>query len=296
MTSENNAWWRNCGHLTEEMIEIDKIIEGHSLPADIISIRWMITKLEMCHHKAERWVQHIIEAIGTESLPVQEYRTKPDEWGEAQQLWQNCVAVLIAWCAGCPADAIPIHEIDAVELVKLLGERTPLKEWLAQRVIARIAEYTAHPRNYKYQSLKYVPMAEHPEYYSEHSDYWQFAMTAAIHDTKDGQPSEIALATAIDMLLPCHWNFLSNLKLVLGAIGGNYNPSHSFKVCDRNIQEAPIRERMKVISHTLCTFANLSEPGEGDDLDIYETIGKPTVYKIWLASSLVKTIRIQLKF
>ena len=58
--------WANCGvDADEEMREIDRLEDELSpLPEPIPRIRKLISTLELCHHKAERWVTNIIEAIG----------------------------------------------------------------------------------------------------------------------------------------------------------------------------------------------------------------------------------------
>ena len=59
--------WANCGveAADEEMREIDRLEDELSpLPENITRIRKLVSALELCHHKAERWVTNIIEAIG----------------------------------------------------------------------------------------------------------------------------------------------------------------------------------------------------------------------------------------
>jgi hypothetical protein len=47
------------------MREIDRLEDELSpLPENITRVRKLISTLECCHHKAERWVTNIIEAIG----------------------------------------------------------------------------------------------------------------------------------------------------------------------------------------------------------------------------------------
>ena len=58
--------WANCGvEADEEMREIDRLEDELSpLPENVTRISKLISTLELCHHKAERWVTNIIEAIG----------------------------------------------------------------------------------------------------------------------------------------------------------------------------------------------------------------------------------------
>ena len=50
--------------------------------------------------------------------------------------------------------------------------------------------------------------AECPEYYREHEDFWKQTMQMRIHDTVNGEASDISLAVAIDLMFPCNWNFV----------------------------------------------------------------------------------------
>jgi hypothetical protein len=67
MTTSCRLWWRNCAlEPDSEILAIDKM-EDHIAPiaANVSKIRELISSLELCHHKAERWISNIIEAIGT---------------------------------------------------------------------------------------------------------------------------------------------------------------------------------------------------------------------------------------
>ena len=65
MTSR--SWWRNCAQEPDsEMLQIDRMEDDLApIAPDVLRIRELISTLEMCHHKAERWVDNIIEAIAT---------------------------------------------------------------------------------------------------------------------------------------------------------------------------------------------------------------------------------------
>ena len=105
---------------------------------------------------------------------------------------------------------------------------------------------------------------------------------------------ELSLAIAIDMLMPCHWNFVENLEIVLGAIGGDLRPVTPFSACGRNIHLSPVRPRMKRVCRTLEAFCGGGEQGEQVDSRILALLGEPTEVKKWLSASLDKTIRLQL--
>ena len=66
MTTSCRSWWRNCAlEADSEILAIDRM-EDHIAPiaANVSEIRELISSLELGHHKAERWVGNIIEAIG----------------------------------------------------------------------------------------------------------------------------------------------------------------------------------------------------------------------------------------
>jgi hypothetical protein len=130
------------------------------------------------------------------------------------------------------------------------------------------------------------------EHYRDHEDSWERTVRTIIHDTVNGDEAELSLGLAIDMLWPCHWRFVENLRIVLGAIGGRLRPDQSFAACGRNINPLPIRRRMEVVSKTLKVFCGT--PGSEVDEGLLAVLGKPTEIKKWLASSLDKTIRLQL--
>jgi hypothetical protein len=96
------------------------------------------------------------------------------------------------------------------------------------------------------------------------------------------------------MLWPCHWRFVENLQIVLGAIGGRLNPGRPFAACARNIAQLPIRRRMETVANSLRVFHGGSASNEEADRNVLAVLGEPTEAKRWLAASLEKTIRLQL--
>ncbi len=102
------------------------------------------------------------------------------------------------------------------------------------------------------------------------------------------------MGLAIDLLMPCHWRFVENLRIVLEAIGGKLNPDQPFTACARNIALTPIRARMEVVSNSLKVFCGGAESGQEVDRDVLAVLGEPTEVRKWLAASLDKTIRLQL--
>jgi hypothetical protein len=95
-------------------------------------------------------------------------------------------------------------------------------------------------------------------------------------------------------MFPCNWNFVDNLGIVLGAIGGELHPAQPLAICARNIRHAPIRERMQTVSRTL-QYSLQNQPSENDvDAALLELLGDVTAPQRWLVASLDKTIRLQL--
>ena len=95
-------------------------------------------------------------------------------------------------------------------------------------------------------------------------------------------------------MFPCNWNFVDNLDIVLGAIGGELHTAQPLAVCARNIRHAPIRERMQTVCRTL-QYSLQNQRSENDvDSTLLELLGDITDSQRWLVASLDKTIRLQL--
>jgi hypothetical protein len=297
MAGKMRDWWRNCDveQDDEEVRAIDAIEDSIApLDEETKRIRRLITSLESCHHKAARWVELIIEAIGKGRTTKGAGTRPPGKREPIEQVWQNCAAALVAWCAGCPAEAIglDVGGIPARELIAHVGERTPLKEWQVGRIVDKVREYIVWPRAYEDPTFGYAAIVEHPELYEEHADFRDATMQTIIHDTVDGEPAEISLAAAIDHLQPCNWNLLENLVIVLRAIGGHLLPEMPFAAHARNIKLTPIRDSMKLVADTLRAFCGGT--ASGVDAGVLRVLGDRTPVKQWLAASLGKTIRLQL--
>jgi hypothetical protein len=310
MTQTCRPCWRNCAlYADEEIIAIDGMEDRIApIAANLRKIRELITGLELCHHKADRWVYNIIEAIGTGETTKGLGTRSPSRQHPSETVWQNACAALSAWSAGCPAKKIDlfVDTIPASQFLICLGERSPLKEWQVQRVIEKTRSMVNWPWSCDDPAAQYVWLLvsvsdydftylnQCPEYYKEHEGFWQTTVHTMIHDTANGGQVELSLALAIDMLWPCHWNFINNLQVVLEAIGGRLNPDKPFSACGRNITLVPIRGQMEIISNTLKVFCGTLESAQEVDSDLLALLGKPTQEKRWLAVSLDKTITLQL--
>lgn len=304
------SWWRNCALETDaEITAIDRM-EDRIAPigAKASRIRELISSLELCHHKAERWVENIIEAIGAGETQKGLGTRRPGQLHPAETVWLNACAALSAWCAGCPSPKVDgaIGAVPVSRLLACLGERSPLKEWQVQRVIERIRSVVHWPQSLDDPSARYqwillsggeyesAYVKQCPKHYEEHEDFWRRTVGTLIHDTENDHKADLSLGLAIDMLWPCHWNFPDNLQIVLEAIGGRLNPERAFAACGRNIHLLPIRDRMERVCNTLRVFCGEVESPQTEDSALLALLGEPTEVKQWLAASLDKTIRLQL--
>ena len=263
------------------------------IDANITKIRELISSLELCHHKADRWVYNIIEAIGTGETTKGLGTRLPNKQYPSETIWQNTCAALSAWCAGCPSTKVElsIDTIPASQLLACLGESSPLKEWQVQRVIEKIRSYIHWPWSSDDPAAQYAWLLfstgkydfsylnQCPEYYKEHEDFWWTTVRTFIHDTENGEEADLSLAIAIDMLWPCHWKFVENLQIVLEAISGQLNPDKPFAACGRNITLVPVRRRMETISNTLKVFCGAPKSDQEVDRDLLVLLGKPTEEK-----------------
>lgn len=216
-------------------------------------IQKLISDLELCHHKAERHVELIIQAIG-EGHTTKGYQALESERKHpSTRMWQNAIDILSAWGSGDISrikDA-KVGSYSAEELVGLLGERTKLKEWQVQQVVSKLKAASR-----MYPGFEYPEMIEYPERYKNCRHFRNQTVETKISDLKDGEKAEISLGTAIDHLEPCNWNFPENLVLVLGAINGDLSPKKPFAAHGRNIRINPISERMRTIANTLRAFCD----------------------------------------
>ena len=311
MAESIRVWWRNCNPgMDDDLLAIDELEDKISpIPPNIVKIRNLISTLELCHHKAERWINNIIEAIGTgqTSKGLGTRSTKAEH--PVEYLWQSAGDTLCAWSAGCPADSLKmkIGEIPASRLMSGVGERSPLKEWQVRRIAERIHSFIRRPQTSEDIVQHYLwlqvsgdaytagTLQECPEYFKDHADFWQTTVETQIQNKINDKIEPLSLASAIDLLMPCNWNFLENLEILLGAVGGNLTPSEPFFACSFGIKYVPIRERLLVVAGTLHSFCGASIPEQAVDPGILAQLGEPTSEKKWLAASLAKTIQLQLE-
>ncbi|MBN2476095.1 MAG: hypothetical protein JXB62_15900 [Pirellulales bacterium] len=310
MAPSCRSWWVNCaGESDEEIARIDAMEDRITpVPPGVSSVRQLISTLELCHHKSQRWVANILEAIAAGQTNKGLGTRSAGRGHSAERVWQNACAALSAWCAGRPAGSLEplIDTVPASEMLARVGTRSPLKQWQVQRVADKIRSQIHWPQPLDDPAAQYTWLllggGEYellyrdrcPEQYAEHEDFWLATVRTLIHDTDDGQAAKLSLALAIDMLWPCHWRFVENLQIVLDAIGGYLEAAEPFAACGRNIGLVPTRAWLETVCHTLRVF--FGDPPSSRDVDpqILAVLAEPTEVKRWLAASLEKTIRLQL--
>ena len=141
-------WWKNCGidhEADSEVLAIDSLEDQIApIAANVSKIRELIGSLEMCHHKAEKWVNNIIEAIAFGETGKGLGTRTPGQFHPTEIISKNACAALSAWVAGCPCGSIDLNigTVSASRFLDCLGERSPLKEWQIQRVIEKIRSWT----------------------------------------------------------------------------------------------------------------------------------------------------------
>jgi len=120
-------WWNNCGIDQEADSEIVAInsLEDQIAPiaANVSKIRELIGSLEMCHHKAEKWVSNILEAIATGKTSKGLGTRTPGQVHPTEVVSKNACGALSAWVAGCPSTSIDltIGTIPASRILACLG-------------------------------------------------------------------------------------------------------------------------------------------------------------------------------
>ncbi len=305
MAEDARECWVNCCNLKDEKflsdderIAIDKMQDAlEPLDDQTTKIRQLITRFESCYHEADKEAVLIINAIGAGRCPA-ESNERP---AQRKKELQNSRDILSAWCQqkSLKSMNLEVNGISADQLVSLLGKRTSLKEWQVQRVVDKITQALDPDMTYCNLALGVGDYGQPVEnqlvrHYKDSLDFLQQTKQTIIHDTVNGQKAEISLAMAIDLLMPCHWDFVGSLVAVLKAINGDLHPAKPLTCCSRNIGLSPLCDRLIVISNTLNALWRDAEIPQNADRDIPALLGPQTTAKCWLAASLDKTIRLQL--
>jgi hypothetical protein len=190
--------------------------------------------------------------------------------------------------------------IRADELPALIGQAAPLKVWQVRRIVDKVTAALDSSRPYHNLVLNVDGYGEPgttpaAEYYKDDAAFLEQTRKTFIQDTVEGRPARISLAMAIDLLMPCHWDFVGGLVTILKAIGGDLHPQRPYACCSRNLQMSPLCEKLKTISETLRVFCAGEKPTGSVDSKVPASLGAATPAKRWLAASLDKTIRLQLQ-
>jgi len=298
-TREPRPCWQNCSGADDEEVHRIDAMEDSLAPLDepTIQIRRLITLFEACYHEADREAEFIAGAIGLGYCPERSNERPPQRKKELE----NACDILSTWCRNPAAHALDrdLGVIRARELLNLLGEPTPLKVWQVERLVDRVRHALDPDHPYHNLALNVGDYGEPgtgnlEEHYRDSQAFWQRTRETLIHDTVDGRESRISLAFAIDLLMPCGWDFVESLATILKAIGGDLHPHRPLACCARNVRLSPLCDRLRIISRTLNVFWR-GGTGAGDiDRPVLASLGAPTSVKRWLAASLDKTIRLHL--
>jgi hypothetical protein len=305
MSDNLRPCWMNCcgpddkSFLDDEEHLAINAMEDSIVPLDdqTVAVRGIITRFEACYHEADKEAEYIIKSIAAGYCLDQSKERSPERKKELE----NTRRLLLMWCKNPAIKDIDINVggIPAEKLLNFTGKASPLKIWQVERIVDRISQvldpnYTNH--NLVLDLGDYGEPGAKPagEHYKDNAVFLEQTKEAIIHDTADGHPSGVSLAYAIDLFMPCHWDFVGSLVTILKAIGGDLHPERPFACCMRNIYLSPLCERLMIISNTLGAFWKGEKTNQNIDCDLITSLGKATPVKRWLAASLDKTIRLHL--
>jgi len=305
-TSTNlKSWWLNCYGPDDKSFLRDKelmaidAMEDSIAPLDVQTtrIRKLITRFEACYHEADKEAERIVKAIATGRCPKESHARPPKRKKELQ----NARRILSRWCKNPAIKVMNINvgDISAEQLFSFIGKPSPLKIWQVQRVVDKVTEALEPSKRYHRLALDlgdYGEPGAKPagQCYKNDLTFLEQTKKTIIHDTVDGRKSKVSLAMAIDLLMPCHWDFVGGLVIILKAIGGDLHPDRPYACCARNIKLSPLCNRLRTISNTLRAFGKGRKTAKIIDRDILASLGEETPVKRWLAASLDKTIRLHL--
>lgn len=305
MSKSVRSCWSNCygpddnRFLNDRELQAIDALEDSISPLDdqTVAIRQLITRFEACYHEADKEAERIIKALCAGRC-LKESNARPPK---RKKELQNSRRILSRWCKNPTIKGmnLDVGGIPADELVGFIGKPTPLKVWQVERIVDKVSQALDPNRPYHRMALDLADSGEpgtYPagKYYQDSSAFLEQTKRTIIHDTVDGRKSEVSLAMAIDLLMPCHWGFVGGVVIILKAISGDLHPDKPFACCARNIKLSPLCDRLKIISNTLGAFWKGKKTIKNVDRDILASLGKATPAKCWLAASLDKTIRLHL--
>ncbi len=292
--------WQNCAaELDNGILAIDKMEDGLApLDKHATGIRQLITGFEACYHEADKEAERIAKAVGAGRCPKQSNARPPKRKNELQ----NSHSILSSWCEN-PATKgtkLDVGGISAEQLLGFIGRPSPLKIWQVQRVVDKVSQALDPSSVYHNMASElgdYGEPGAHPvgEHYKDAAEFLEQTKEIIIQDTVDGREAKMSLAMAIDMLEPCNWDFVGSIVTLLKAIGGELRPERPYVCHQRNLKLSPLCDRLVTISNTLVVFWKGERTTKDIDRDVLASLGAVTPIKRWLASSLDKTIRLQLE-
>jgi hypothetical protein len=294
------SWWRNCAEEADnEITAIDKMVEAiEPLDEQTTKIRGLITGFEACYHEADIEAERIVKAIGCGQCPEESNERPPQRKKELE----DCYRILSGWCedTAVKVNDLEFGGISAEKLLSYIGEASPLKVWQVERIVDKVTEALDRSRPYHMMVLDMgdygepgaKPVGDH---YKDEAEFLEQTKETMIHDTVDGREARMSLAMAIDMLMPCNWDFVGSIFTLLKAIGGELHPERPYVCHQRNLKLSPLCDRLVTISNTLGVFWKEEKTNDTVDRDILASLGEATKVKSWLAASLDKTIRLQLE-
>ena len=305
MSDKLRLCWQNCGALDDKFLLEDKEILGIDAMEDSIAplddntvhIRGLITRFESCYHEADKEAEYIIKSIAA-GYCLEQSKERPPKRKEELQ---NALDILSNWCENpsIKSKNLDVGNVPADELLSYIGQPSPLKIWQVERIVDKVTEALDPNCPYHRMALDLGDYGEPGavsagEHYKDNSMFLEQTKQTIIHDTLDGRKSGVSLAIAIDLLEPCHWDFVGSLVAILKAIGGDLHPDKPLACCMRNIKLSPLCDRLRTISNTLRAFWKGEKALKNIDRDILATLGEVMPVKCWLAASLDKTIRLHL--
>jgi len=305
MSDDLRACWLNCygpdnkSFLDDKELQEINEMEDAIAPLDdqTTALRQLITRFEACYHEADKEAEYVIESIAAGHCLEQSDERPPERKAELQ----NARDILSFWCENPAVEGInlDVGGVRADELLSFIGKPSPLKMWQVERIVDKVSYALDPKRPYHTMALDLTGYGEPgacaaETYYRDNLTFLEQTKQTIIHDTVDGRKSKVSLAMAVDLLMPCHWDFVGGLVIILKAIGGDLHPAKPYACCARNIKLSPLCGRLKIISNTLNSFWKGKKKTKNIDRDILASLGEATPVRRWLAASLDKTIRLHL--
>jgi hypothetical protein len=242
-----------------EIVEIDKFEKTlGNLSEDVLKIRELITRFEVCHFKYQQHLKNINNSI-TELEPKKEpiniganhiskgkNASKNDITGRSV-IGEQYLCALLNWLDYSDEKPSDYYDKKLVkQIAKWLGDKTPDKERLVRLLVARLTwdwkSYEEYQHGEKYKELEYQ-------------------------------------VCRMDI---CHYAFPKHIDLLLQGVG-QMEPIKNFEGCGtfNNDIKTYIEEQFLIVSDYLKSNTNKKNPGQNERI------------KLWLFTCLAKTLKEQ---